>query len=75
MEQTNLFQFTIEHAAEMMIVFEAGGQIVYANPAAETLLKYKEALNTRNITDIFPMEESWIRNPQNIEEEERELMA
>ena len=58
MQWTELFQFTIEHTSEMMIVYETGGQILYANPGAEVLLKYKEALNTIKITEIFPMEEN-----------------
>ena len=74
MEQTEWFQFTIENALDMMIIFEAGGKILYANPAAETMLKYKEVLPERRITDIFPMEE-WMVYPKNSSEELQELMA
>ena len=75
MEQTQFFQFTIEHALEMMIIYEAGGQILYANPAAETMLKYKNHLTGQKITDVFPKEEEWIVNPQNSWEKMQELMA
>lgn len=75
MQWTELFRFTIEHTSEMMIVYETGGQILYANPGAEVLLKYKEALNTIKITEIFPMEETWIREPGNQRTTEQEWMA
>lgn len=75
MEQTQLFQFTIEHATEMMIIFEAGGKILYVNPAAESMLKYKESLREAKITDIFPMEEGWIGNPKDKTTQEQEFMA
>lgn len=32
MQWTELFQFTIENTSEMVIVYETGGQILYANP-------------------------------------------
>lgn len=75
MEQAEFFQFTIENALEMMIVYEAGGQILYANPAAESMFKYREGLRKQKITDIFPMEEDWIGNPRKSEKKEQELMA
>ena len=74
MEETQFFQFITERATEMMIVFEAGGAILYANPAAETMLKYKEDLKTVRITDIFPMEE-WSKKPQNTFGQEQEFIA
>ena len=75
MQWTELFQFTIENTSEMVIVYETGGQILYANPGAEVLLKYKEDLNTVNITEIFPMEESRIWEPGNQKTTEQEWMA
>lgn len=75
MQWTDLFQFTIEHTSEMMIVYETGGQILYANSGAEALLKYKVALSTLKITEIFPMEEAWIKEPGNQRGTEQEWMA
>lgn len=75
MQTANVFQFTIEHATEMILVFEAGGKILYANPAAETMLKYKESMKEANIRDIFPMEEGWIHHPKDKTTQEQEFMA
>ena len=75
MDQSLFFQFTIEQAMEMMIVFETGGKILYANPAAETMLKYIDSLKGCRISDVFPMEEGWIDNPQNKLIYEQEFMA
>lgn len=57
MEQAELFRFTIEQTLEMMIFFEQKGTILYANPAAESMLKYPESLSNRSIAEIFPREE------------------
>ena len=57
MEQAELFLFTIEQTLEMMIFFEQKGTILYANPAAESMLKYPESLSNRSIAEIFPREE------------------
>ena len=57
MEQADFFRFTIEQALEMMIVFDVSGKILYANPVAESMLKYKNTLCEELITEIFPMEE------------------
>lgn len=75
MEQTQFFQFITERTTEMLIVFEVGGVIVYANPAAEAMLKYAESLKNVKITNIFPMEEEWIKNIQNKCEQEKEVIA
>ena len=74
MKQEQFFQSIIEQATEMIIVYEAGGKILYANPAAENMLKYAEDLKLRNIVDIFPMEESRIDNPQKQLIQEQEFM-
>lgn len=75
MEQTKIFQFSVEQASEMVIVYKAGGRILYANPAAENMLKYREGLKKQRITDIFPMEEMWIVRPMKDEVYPQELMA
>lgn len=61
MERADFFQFTIEQALEMMLVFDVSGKILYANPAAERMLKYPNGLGGKVITEIFPMEEE-LRN-------------
>ena len=73
-KQEQFFQSIIKQAAEMIIVYEAGGKILYVNPAAENMLKYAEDLKLRNIVDIFPMEESRIDNPQKQLMQEQEFM-
>lgn len=75
MERTDFFQFTIEQALEIMIVFDGLGEILYANPAAENMLKYKEALCEKNIVDIFPMEKELTETLQNSIDKEQFLMA
>lgn len=75
MEQANFFQFTIEQALEMMIVFDACGTILYANPAAENMLKYKDTLYGQCITEIFPMEEDLKECVEKYAGEVQKLMA
>lgn len=75
MERANFFQFTIEQALEMMIVFDANGEILYANPAAEKLLKYKDSLCGKCITEIFPMKEELRETVEKYAGEIQELMA
>ena len=57
MEQTKLFEFMTEQALAMMIVFDADGKILYANPTAEQKLKYTGSLEQSSIVDIFPKKE------------------
>ena len=75
MEQANFFQFTIEQALEMMMVFDADGKILYANPIAENMLKYKDTLCGKCITEIFPMEEELRETVEKYAGEIQELMA
>ncbi len=72
---TLLYQFTIENAQEMMLVFDSGGQILYANRTAENLLKYKEELIEHSIADVFPMEENTVDKLKRESLELREYMA
>lgn len=74
MEQTKLFQFTMEHVLEMVLVFDAEGRILYANPTAEKILKYKDALCHSCIDEIFPKEDIK-ENLHKYGEEEQKLMA
>lgn len=52
--QTDLFQFSLENAAEIILLFNAEGRIVYANKAAELELDYNGQVCGRMITEIFP---------------------
>lgn len=54
MIQENLFRLSMEHALEMMIVFDRQGRITYANQTAQQLLEYEEGLCGIHIKDIFP---------------------
>lgn len=54
MEQSNLFRFSMDNALEMILVFDTQGRIVYTNLSAEKQLEYKDGLQGRSITEIFP---------------------
>ena len=54
MELAGMFQFSIENALEMVIVFDVSGEILYANPAAEKVLKYKETVCGVSMREVFP---------------------
>ena len=75
MEWADFFQFTIEQALEMMIVFDVSGKILYANPAAENMLKYKDTLCGKCITEIFPTEEELRETVEKYAGEVQKLMA
>ncbi len=49
-----LFQFSVDNALEIMIVFDADGTITYANQTAKRMLEYDEELCGCLITDIMP---------------------
>jgi len=53
MEQ-ELFQFSIEHASEIVLVFNENGQIIYANQEAVQQLEYDSPLEKYNVVDVFP---------------------
>ncbi|MBQ7955454.1 MAG: hypothetical protein IJ282_06850 [Lachnospiraceae bacterium] len=54
MEQNGLFQFSIDNALELILVFNDSGIITYANQAAKNQLEYGENLKGTLITEIFP---------------------
>lgn len=53
MEQCSYFQFSLDHALEMVLVFDREGRILYSNRKAKALLGYVDWQNCR-IMDIFP---------------------
>lgn len=53
MEYSDLFQFSVENALEIIVITDTGGTIVYANTAAKEQLEFDELLGNK-ITDIFP---------------------
>ena len=73
--EINLFEFTMENAQEMMIVYDFAGQILYANRAAEAMLKYDDILSNYQIADIFPMEEDVVDKLRRESLEVREYSA
>ncbi len=54
MEQSSLFQFSIDNALELIIIFEDDSNIVYANQSATRMLEYEDGLVGCLIGDIFP---------------------
>lgn len=54
MEQSRLFQFSIDNALEIILLFGTNGEIIYANQAAKEKLEYDEDINRCLITDVFP---------------------
>ena len=55
MGQNSLFQFSIDNALEMVLIFDDSGTIIYANQSAKDGLEYEE-LCEKSIIDIFPGE-------------------
>ena len=53
MEQSGIFQFSLDNALEMILVFDSEGRFIYANQKAKTLLGYED-LQNYHIMDIFP---------------------
>lgn len=54
MERSELFQFSVDNALEIIIIFEDNGRITYANRTAKEKLEYGEDICDCLITDIFP---------------------
>lgn len=54
MEQRDIFQFSMENALEMILIFDDDGRIVYANQSAQQMLEYEESLCGKPVEDIFP---------------------
>ena len=55
MNQDDLFQFSMDNALEIIIMFDASGTIVYGNQSAKRQLEYEE-LCGNFISDVFPEE-------------------
>lgn len=53
MEQDRYFQFPLDNALEMILIFDSEGRIRYANKKAKLLLEYENWLRC-TIMDIFP---------------------
>ncbi len=56
MQSKELFQFALDNAIGIVIIFNESGEIVYANRAAEQKLEYGDALCGRSVAEIFPGE-------------------
>lgn len=55
MEQNNLFQFSVDNALEIVLIFNTSGTIVYANNEAKRRLEYDELIGSP-IMSVFPGE-------------------
>ena len=75
MEQEKLFQFMIEHTLAMMLVFDAQGNVLYANPVAEKKLKYAKDLCQVSMIEIFPNKEELKESLNKSIEEMQQIMA
>lgn len=54
MEKSSLFQFSMDNALEIIIIFDDSGTIVYANKTAKQQLEYEEEICGSSIADVFP---------------------
>lgn len=54
MERNEGCIFPMEEALEMILIFEATGEITYVNAAARKKLGYEEDLCGRHVSDVFP---------------------
>ena len=52
----DLFRFTVDNAAEIVMIFNSIGRIVYANYSAENQLEYDFELTKYCMADVFPGE-------------------
>ena len=77
MELSGVFRFSVENALEMILIFDVNGEILYANPMAEKLLKYKESVSGSSIMEVFPNLEDEEQRWQTLAEKEKlcNLMA
>jgi signal transduction histidine kinase len=50
----NVFQFSIEHALEIALIFDSNGRITYGNKAAIEHLIYEPDICDYRIDDVFP---------------------
>ena len=56
MNQSDLFQITMEYALELILLFDGNGIITYANESARQQLEFGDELCGCSIEDIFPGE-------------------
>ena len=79
MERNGLFQFSIENALEIIIIFSDDGKITYANQSAKEKLEYEEDICGCLITDIFPgtfeLEEGFLVLRCRADKEPQDVMA
>ncbi len=78
MGANRLSDYVFEHMQEMVLVFDAGGMIVYANRSAMERLKYEKDMLSTSIKDIFPKAFSDEYEQENIIEfdgKENDIMA
>lgn len=54
MEENTLFQFSMDNALEIIIVFEESGTITYANKTAKEQLQYDSDLCGHNMKEVLP---------------------
>lgn len=55
MEKKEFLSSLVEHALEMVLVFDEKGILIYANAEAREKLGYGEITDHIHISDIFPM--------------------
>lgn len=79
MNQNSLFQFTMDSALEIILIFDVRGKIVYANQAAGKLLEYKDGFAGYSIADVFPgefrIERGFLEMEYGASDEVRTMMA
>lgn len=66
MNRDELFQFSMEYALEMILLFDERGVITYANEAARMQLEYEDEICGCQIRDIFPGEFHEIEAPSDV---------
>lgn len=78
MEQKSIFQFTIDNACEMILVFDDQGKILYANQSANKQLNDSEALQGSLITDVLQgivvPEDGRLLFPEEMDDSEQERL-
>ena len=56
MRRDAVLDFSMEHAMEMVFLFDDSGRITYANETARLQLEYGEAADSFTVEDVFPTE-------------------
>ncbi|MBQ8280191.1 MAG: PAS domain-containing protein [Roseburia sp.] len=77
--EERVFQFALDRALEIVLVFGDDGKIIYANRMAKEQLEYGEDIYNRFIEDIFPNEFQTMTGSflmkKNFEKETLDIMA